>query len=681
MSKTFKVGILGAGNMGSGIAQKMAQEGLQVVMVDLKDEFVERGFQNIRETLKEAVERKIFTEARVDEILSSIRGTTDMKELADADLVIEAVFEDEKVKGELFARLDRICEPKTIFATNTSSFYVSNLAGWTGRPDRFVGTHYFFHPAKNRLVEVIAHEGTSEGTKEKVLQIVNLHGKTPIVVKDSPGFSVNRIFIPWYVEAIRVIEEGLANVPTVNEATKRAFGLGIGLFELWNMSGGTVIGLHGARNLGRELGSFYGPPEMLRRQVEDLKEDFSLEGEIDESKMEMIAERLYAVAMGVAAAQVDEGVATLEDVDRGTRIGLAWRQGPFEMMNSMGIEKAYRMVKKLADRHESFKMPRLLEEQYKKGKPFTFNFVELEITGDLAGITINRPEAMNALNPVVVGQLEEKFNEAEKNSAVKAIVIRGAGKAFIAGADIKFFVDNIKNNTVDRTYAFTKKGHELLLRFENSPKLTIALLDGLSLGGGSEVALACQAIVATPQGSLGFPETGIGIFPGLGGLFRLRRHLGLELAKYYIFTGKIIRAEEALELGIVTKLVEPAAVDQAIREIADGEKFDKYRPREIPARYKEAEKAFSAENVARLLKGEAPLEVDPAFGETLVKILAPKAPLALQMSNELMNAQTGISTNEAIKLELDRLYELFALEDVFAGLQSPPGRPPRYRGR
>ena len=316
-----------------------------------------------------------------------------------------------------------------------------------------------------------------------------------------------------------------------------------------------------------------------------------------------------------------------------------------------------------------------------KGEPFTFKFVDLEIRDDLAYITINRPEAMNALNPVVVGQLEQKFNEAEKNPAVKAIVIRGTGKAFIAGADIKFFVDNIKNDTVEKTYAFTKKGHELLLRFENSPKLTIALLDGLSLGGGSEVALACQAIVATPQGSLGFPETAIGIFPGLGGLFRLRRHLGLELAKYYIFTGRTIRAAEALELGIVTKLVEPVEVDRAIREVTDGGKFEKYRPREIPAAYKEAVKAFTAENVTRLLKGGAPQGVDPAFGEKLVKILAPKAPLALQMSNELMDAQTDVSTEKAIELELDRLYELFALEDVFAGLQSPPGRPPKYKGK
>ena len=648
--------------------------------MDTKDEFVERGFKSIRGTLEEGVKRNIFTPQKVEEIIGRIQGTTDLNAVKDADSVIEAIFEDEKVKGELFARLDKICEPKTIFATNTSSFYVGNLAKWTKRPDRFVGTHYFFHPAKNRLVEIISHAGTSEESKEKVLQIANLHGKTPIVVKDSPGFCVNRIFIPWYVEAIRIIEEGLANVPTVNEGTKRAFGIGIGLFELWNMSGGTVIGLHGAQTLGKELGSFYAPPELLRHQVEDLKQDFSLEGEIDESKMDLIAERLYAVAMGVAAAQVDEGVATLEDVDRGTKIGLAWRQGPFELMNSMGIDKAYQMVKKLADRHEGFKMPRLLEEQYKKGEPFTFNYVELEVVGDLAYITINRPEAMNALNPTVVGQLEQKFDEAESNPAVKAIVFRGKGKAFIAGADIKWFVNNIKSNTVDKTYAFTRKGHDLLLRFENSPKMTIALLDGLSLGGGSEVALACQAIVCTPNGSFGLPETGIGIFPGLGGMIRLARHIGTELAKYYVFTGKGIKAEEAYALGIVTKLVERTEVDKAIAEIVAGGKFDKYRAREIPAAYAEAKAAFSSENVARLLKGEKPQGVDPAFAEKLVEIVSKKAPVALRMANEMMDAQAKVSIKEAIEIELGGLYEIFGTEDALAGLQSP-GRPPKFQGK
>jgi enoyl-CoA hydratase/3-hydroxyacyl-CoA dehydrogenase len=680
MSKTYKIGIVGAGTMGSGIAQKMAQEGLLVTLVDIKDEFVQRGFNMIRDTLQEGIDRKIFTVEQVDEIISRIHGTTNMEELADADLVVEAVFEDEKVKGGVFKRLDEICKPHTILASNTSSFYVRNLAKYTNRPDRFIGLHYFYHPAKNRLLEVIPHEGTSKETIDKALLIGKLHGKTTILVKDSPGFAVNRFFIPWYVEAIRILEEGVANIPTIDGASKKAFGIGMGVFELMNVSG-VPIGLHAANTLSKEIGSFYAPPELLRKQVEDLKEDWDLSGEVDESKFEIITERLYAAIMGVTATLVQEGVASIEDTDRGAKVGLRWRYGPFELMNRIGIEKAYDLVKKMSERRFDFKIPELLEKQLAKGSPFEFNFVDLLIKDDIAWITINRPEAMNALNSVVVEQLEKKFDEAESDDAVKAIVFQGAGKAFVAGADIKFFVDNIKSDNIAATYAFTKKGHELLLRFENSPKMTIALLDGLSLGGGSEVAMACQAIVATPNGSFGFPETGIGIFPGLGGMIRLERHVGPELAKYYVFTGKTLRAEEALQLGIVTKLVEPAMTEQAIKEVVTAGKYDKYHLRAIPETFNEKKAVCTGENVERLLNGELPQGVSQEFAEKTVKIIAKKAPIAMKMANELIDAQSEVSIEEAIKLELERLFDIFSTKDALAGLQSPPGRPPKYEGK
>ena len=295
MSKTYKMGIVGAGTMGSGIAQKMAQEGLQVILVDIKDEFVQRGFNMIRDTLQEGVERNIFTVEQVDEIISRIHGTTNMEKLADVDLVVEAVFEDEKVKGDVLSAWMIFVSPIR-FWHPILQFYIRNMAKYTNRPDRFIGLHYFYHPAKNRLLEVIPHEGTSKETIEKALLIGKLHGKTTILVKDSPGFAVNRFFIPWYVEAIRILEEGVANIPTIDAASKKAFGIGMGVFELMNVSG-VPIGLHAANTLSKEIGSFYAPPETLRKQVEDLKEDWDLSGEVDESKFEIITERLYAAIM------------------------------------------------------------------------------------------------------------------------------------------------------------------------------------------------------------------------------------------------------------------------------------------------------------------------------------------------------------------------------------------------
>ena len=573
MSQISKIGIIGAGNMGSGIAQKMAQEDLWVVMVDLKEEFVERGLENIKQMLEEGVQRKIFTTEKVHDILSRIVGTTDFETVADADLVIEAVFEDKKVKSDLFRNLDKICSQKTILATNTSSFYVREFAEQTSRPDRFVGLHYFYHPAKNRLLEVIPHDGTSAETLEKSLLAAKLHGKTSIVVKDAPGFAVNRFFVPFLNEAARMLEESMANIPTIEEAAKQAFKIGMGPFELMNVTG-IPIAVHASTTLGNELGPFYATAEILKRQMEK-NENWDLSGDVDDSKIPEVIDRFYGVCLGVAAALVDEGVASIEDTDRGAKIGLRWTVGPFEIMNTIGIDKTYNAVAAVAEKYSDFGIPQVLAQQKKLGKPFEFNFVDLEIKNKIAFITINRPEAMNALNQTVVSQLDNRFSEAENNPDVKAVIFQGAGKAFVAGADIRYFVNKIKSDQIQDIYDFTRNGQELLLRIENSAKLTIALLDGLSLGGGSELALACQAIIATPAASMGFPETGIGIFPGMGGMARLARFAGPELAKYYVFTGKQINAEDAKALGIITKLVAPSEVDAAINTQIEEGKPDK----------------------------------------------------------------------------------------------------------
>ena len=230
MSSINKIGVIGAGNMGSGIAQKIIQEGIAVVLVDIKEAFVQKGVNTIQTMLAQGVERKIFTEAQVQAIMGRLTATTDMNQVADADLVIEAVFEDKAVKTELFKKLDAICEPKTILATNTSSYFVKDFTDAISRPDRFVGYHYFYHPAKNRLLEIIPHQGTSQETMDKAVLAAKLHAKTAIVVKDAPGFAVNRFFVPFLNEAVRLLEEGVADIATIDAAAKRGFKIGMGLF-------------------------------------------------------------------------------------------------------------------------------------------------------------------------------------------------------------------------------------------------------------------------------------------------------------------------------------------------------------------------------------------------------------------------------------------------------------------
>jgi enoyl-CoA hydratase/3-hydroxyacyl-CoA dehydrogenase len=678
MPQIAKIGVIGAGNMGSGIAQKIAQEGIDVVMVDTEETFVQRGLNNIRKMLQEGVERKIFPPAKAEEILSRVSGSTDYAAVADADLVIEAVFEDRQVKIELFKKLDRICSEKTILATNTSSFYVREFGEQTSRPDRFIGLHYFYHPAKNRLLEVIPYEKTSRETIEKSLLAAKLHGKTAILVKDAPGFAVNRFFVPFLNEAVRMLEEGLADIPTIEESAKRAFKIGMGPFLLMNVTG-IPIAVHAATTLGNELGPFYAPCEMLKAQLKKGAQ-WNIEGPVDESALPAVIDRFYGVCLGVAAALVDEGVASIEDTDRGAKIGLRWIMGPFEIMNKIGIERTYTVVSAIAEKYPDFSMPRVLEKQKAAGKPFAFRFVDLEIKDGLAYITLNRPEAMNALNEAVVGQLAERFREAENDSGVEAIVFQGAGKAFVAGADIRYFVNKIKSNRIGDIVAFTRKGHELLLAVENSSKPTIASLDGLSLGGGSELALACQAIVATPAGSLGFPETGIGIYPGLGGMLRLARQVGPELTKYYVFTGAPIGAEDARALGIVTRLVPPSELDMTIRTLMADGLPEKYRSREIPEKFRALAAVGTKENVARLLAGKTPTGVDGGLAERTLKVIGYKAPLALKIAGEIIDRQVGKPIAAAVEIELERLAEIFASADALEGLSALGRKRPEFKG-
>ena len=679
MSQINKIGVIGAGNMGSGIAQKMAQEGLNVVMVDIKEEFVNRGLDTIKGLLAEGVERKIFKPEQVAATLARITGTTDFSAVADADLVVEAVFEDKKVKADLFQNLDQICSEKTILATNTSSFFVREFAEKTSRPDRFVGLHYFFHPAKNRLLEVIPHGGTSNDTIEKSLLVAKLHGKTSIVVKDAPGFAVNRFFVPFLNEAARMLEEDMANIPTIEAAAKQAFKIGMGPFQLMNVTG-IPIAVHSSTTLGNELGPFYAPADALKAQM-DKNENWNLEGDVDEARIPAIVERFYGVCLGVAAALVDEGVATIEDTDRGAKIGLRWIMGPFEIMNKIGVGRTYAAVEAITQKYPDFKMPEILAKQNALGQPFDFKFVDLEIKDEIATITMNRPEAMNALNESVVAQLDERFTEAENHPEVKAIVFQGAGKAFVAGADIRFFVQKIKADQISDIYDFTRKGHELFLRIENSTKLTITILDGLSMGGGSELALACQAILATPAGSMAFPETGIGIIPGLGGMLRTARIIGPELAKYYVFTGATISAQDAFELGIVTKLVEPADMDSAIKKLCGRGKPEKYAQRDISDKFKPYAIACSQENIPRLLSGNPPEGIAEDLATRIAKVIGFKAPLALKMANEVTEEQMGKSIEEAINVELGRLNEIFSTSDALEGLSSLGRKRPEYKGK
>ncbi len=233
-----KIGVVGAGAMGNGIAMTAAMAGCEVIMRDIKDEFIDRGMKAIDKFLSKSVEKGKMEAAQKDEIIGRITTTTDMSAMKDADFVIEVVIEDLKLKKEVFKELDEICKPEVIIATNTSSMSITEIAAVTKRPDKVCGMHFFNPVPIMRLVEVISGMLTSEETAATALELAKKMGKTPVAVKkDSPGFIVNRLMLPHLLEAIKIVEEGIASIEDVDIAIKNGLNYPMGPFELMDMSG------------------------------------------------------------------------------------------------------------------------------------------------------------------------------------------------------------------------------------------------------------------------------------------------------------------------------------------------------------------------------------------------------------------------------------------------------------
>ncbi len=678
MGAPKKIGIIGAGTMGAGIAQKTAQSGLDVVLMDIGDEQLKVGLGRIRKMLEKGVERKVFREGEPGRILGRIQGTTSLKDLADCDLVLEAVFEDLGIKRKLIADLEEIVRPDCILGTNTSSFKVDAVAEGAKIPGRVIGLHYFFHPAQNRLLEVIPAATTSSQAREDSWAFAEATGKTAIHSADAPGFVVNRFFVPWLNESVRLLGEGVADLPTIEDVSMKLFGIGMGPFKLMNVTG-VPIAQHAAAGLASELGDFYAPCERLVEQVSS-KKDWDLEGEVSEKGARDVEDRLLGVILLVAASLVEEGVSSPEDTDIGAMVGLRWPAGPFALANKMGVERAVKAAAAIADKYKLV-LPKALAERMEKPAPFVLRAANLTVEDGIAVITMNRPNAMNALDPDTVASLEAAFDAAAADDSVKAIVIEGRGKAFIAGADIKYFL----KNEIPQIESFTRKGAELLLRIDQCEKPVVARLNGLALGGGAEVALACDAIVADAGAVIGFPETGIGIYPGLGGTQRTVKRCGLPVSRYMLFTGDVIPAAKAAALGLVDR-VAPSGTSMGMVKsmlaegaIEAGEGAGKLAEpsAETTGKY---EAIFSDEGTAKLFDGTfAAADKD---GEKIAKKFGSKAPVAMQMAHEFMNKAAQMPIADGVEMELGGLPKIFSTEDARTGLSSVGGRErPVFKGK
>jgi 3-hydroxybutyryl-CoA dehydrogenase len=232
-----KVGVVGCGLMGSGIAQVAAAAGFTTVVREVSPEVVEKGLKNIDKNLARLVEKGTIQESAKNEIRGRLKGTTVLEELKDCDLVIEAIVEQLPAKRELFTALDDLCPPSTIFASNTSSLTITEIAAATKRPERFVGLHFFNPVPVMKLVEVVRTIATDDAVYEEMVAFGAKLGKTPVRAHDSTGFIVNRLLVPYLLDAIRALEEGVGSIEDIDNSMKLGCGHPMGPLTLLDFVG------------------------------------------------------------------------------------------------------------------------------------------------------------------------------------------------------------------------------------------------------------------------------------------------------------------------------------------------------------------------------------------------------------------------------------------------------------
>ncbi|MBP5858024.1 3-hydroxyacyl-CoA dehydrogenase family protein [Marivibrio halodurans] len=357
---TFKtVGIIGAGTMGSGIATSLAGQDVAVKLVDTTEAALERGLGAVRKFYDRAAEKGKIGADAAQAAIARVEGGTDLSHIAGCDLVIEAVFEEFSVKETLYKKLNDVLPDTAVLATNTSALKVSELAEAYKDPSRFLGLHYFNPAAINPIVEVVRGEKTDPALFDAALAFCEATAKKPIACKDHYGFAINRFFVPYGNEAVRLMDEGVGTPAQIDRVAKDCLGVAAGPFQVMNLVKPKIM-YHAQNNL-KPHGAFYAIADSLAA-----KGDSDYEFEIDEAAAgdgandEPIADWLRAAAFFPILQELDEDVASAADIDMGAALALRFGKEPCRLMDELGRDEVARIVGLVTDKY-GHAMPRSLE--------------------------------------------------------------------------------------------------------------------------------------------------------------------------------------------------------------------------------------------------------------------------------------------------------------------------------
>ncbi|MFP9191668.1 3-hydroxyacyl-CoA dehydrogenase/enoyl-CoA hydratase family protein [Natronosalvus vescus] len=586
------IAVLGAGNMGHGIAEVAALAGYDVTLRDINEEFVRNGYEQIEWSVGKLAEKDQISDDLADATLERITPLVDVEEaVADVDVVIEAVPEKMDIKKEVYGEVEQYAPDHAIFATNTSSLSITELSEVTDRPERFCGMHFFNPPIRMPLVEVISGAHTDEETLDVIEALAEDVDKSPVRVhKDSPGFIVNRVLVPLMNEAAWMVYEDEATVAEIDSTAKFDMGLPMGLFELTDQVG-LDVGLHVQEYMHETLGDAYAPCPMTEEKVEaeelgkktgkgvyDYEDGDGVQIPTDEGK-EWIADRLLAVMADEVAQLIDDDVAGPDAIDEAMKLGAGFPDGPAKMADGRGLsellealEDAYEKTD--AARHEPSEALRTFadegnfygDDDDEETDGYDYEDIAVEIDGRVANLVIDRPHRMNTITTDMINEIDDALDSLVDDEDVRAILLTGAeDRAFSAGFDASTAAAGSGIEAAD----LSRLGQRVFGRLEEIPMPVLAAIDGYCLGGGMELATCADMRIASERSQFGQPEHNLGLIPGWGGTQRLKHVVGEGRAKEIIFTARNDYEPETMyDYGFVNEVVSTEEFEDRAWEFA-----------------------------------------------------------------------------------------------------------------
>lgn len=599
----MKVAVIGSGEMGRGIALVFAQYGNDVVLEDSFPQALDKAKKYIADNLSKMVEKGIIKQGEDKPIQSRIRYSGTMEDsVTEVDLVVEAVPEIVELKQEIFSKLDKLCRKDAILATNTSNIKIAEISRNVTAKERVLGMHFFNPANRMKLVEIIRSEFTGDEYFEKAFKIGQEIGKTPVkVLKDSPGFVVNRINAPDMLFFCSVLDKNVEK-PEEMDLYARGQGLPMGPYELMDFVGIDTV-VHSLDYYSATLSEEYNRCRTFRDLVKEGRlgkksgrgiYDWSSgkaaipKGEPSEKVTIM---DIFAIEINEAVKLIEEQVALPDEIDIAVKLGMNRPFGPITVAKSLTNAEVKKRLEQLSSFYgfktfepaESIKQGKLKEiiqvksfattEKKKQaeqatqsgtteGKKYSTLILE-KGPKHVSRILLNRPKH-NFINSELLNDLESAIDEVWEDKDTRVLLITGSGDTFTAGAELSQFIPGLFDFV-----EYARKGERIYKKLQEIPKVVIAEIKGLALGGGFELSLSCDIRVSTPDAQMGLPEVTLGLLPAWSGSQRLARLVGNSRAMYLILTGKRITGQQAFDMGIVSEIYPKDKVDSGAMELAE----------------------------------------------------------------------------------------------------------------